>query len=118
MHELGITQGIIDRAREVAVENGARKVTDLYLTMTPAADFTFDSIEMYFEMLTEEDDLFQGARLHLQWAPVAATCLNCSDEFSTDAPQPICPQCGSTTVRLDPDAPMVQLTDVGIDEGD
>ncbi len=65
MHELGITQGIIDRAREVAVENGAHKVTELYLTMTPAADFTFDSIEMYFEMLTEEDDLFQGARLHL-----------------------------------------------------
>ena len=65
MHELGITQGIIDRAREAAVANGARKVTDLYLTMTPAADFTFDSIEMYFEMLTDEDDLFQGARLHL-----------------------------------------------------
>ena len=60
MHELGITQGIIDRAREVAVANGAHKVTDLYLTMTPAADFTFDSIEMYFEMLTEEDDSLPG----------------------------------------------------------
>ena len=118
MHELGITQGIIDRAREVAVANGARKVTDLFLTMTPAADFTFDSIEMYFEMLTDEDDLFQGARLHLQWAPVAATCLTCSDEFSTEAPRPACPQCGSAAVRLDPTAPMVQLTDVGVDEGD
>jgi len=116
VHELGITQGIIDRAREVAVANGAHKVTDLYLTMTPAADFTFDSIEMYFEMLTEEDDFFQGARLHLQWSPVAATCLSCSDEFSTEAPRPMCPQCGSATVRLDPNAPMVQLTDVGIDE--
>lgn len=116
MHELGITQGIIDRAREVAVANGARKVTDLYLTMTPAADFTFDSIEMYFEMLTEEDDLFGGGRLHLQWAPVAATCLDCSDEFATEAQRPVCPQCGSQKVRLDPDAPMVQLTDVGIDD--
>jgi Zn finger protein HypA/HybF involved in hydrogenase expression len=118
VHELGITQGIIDRAREAAVANGAHKVTDLYLTMTAAADFTFESIEMYFEMLTDEDDLFQGARLHLQWTPVAATCLSCSDEFKTDAPRPICPQCGSTTVRIDPNAPMVQLTDVGIDEGD
>lgn len=118
MHELGITQGIIDRARDVAVANGARKVTDLYLTMTPAADFTFDSIAMYFEMLTEEDELFRGAKLHLEWAPVAATCLGCSDEFSTDAQRPICPQCGSTTVRFDPTAPMVQLTDVGIDEGE
>jgi len=117
VHELGITQGIIDRAREVAVANGARKVSDLYLTMTPAADFTFDSIEMYFEMLTEEDELFRGAELHLDWAPVAATCLACSDEFSTDAPHPTCPQCGSAAIRFDPTAPMVQLTDVGIDDG-
>ena len=117
MHELGITQGIIDRARETAVANGARKVTGLNVVMTPAADFTQDSIEMYFEMLTGDDEFFRGARLHFEHKPVAATCLSCSDEFSTDAPHPICPQCGSLLVRLDPDAPMVQLTDIDIDDG-
>jgi len=116
VHELGITQGIIDRARDAAVANGARKVSDLYLTMTPAADFTFDSIEMYFEMLTDEDELFKGARLHLEWVPVVATCLNCGEEFTTEEPRPACPQCASAAVRLDPTAPMVQLTDVGIDD--
>jgi Zn finger protein HypA/HybF involved in hydrogenase expression len=117
VHELGITQGIIDRAREAALANGAHRVTDLYLTMTPAADFTQESIEMYFEMLAGEDEFFKGATLHFDHKPVAATCLSCSDEFTTEAPQPACPQCGSLMVRLDPDAPMVQLTDVGIDEG-
>jgi len=117
VHELGITQGIIDRAREAAGAHGARKVAGLYLVMTPAADFTQDSIEMYFEMLTSEDELFKGAALHFEHKPVAATCLSCSDEFSTDAPRPICPQCGSPVVRLDPDAPMVQLTDIDIDDG-
>jgi hydrogenase nickel incorporation protein HypA/HybF len=117
VHELGITQGIIDRAREAAVANGARKVAGLYLVMTPAADFTQDSIEMYFEMLAGDDELFKGAKLHVEHRPVAATCLSCSDEFSTDAPQPVCPQCGSLLVQLDPDAPMVQLTDIDVDEG-
>lgn len=116
MHELGITQGIIDRARETAQRHGARRVTDVYLVMTPAADFTQESIEMYFEMLTDDDELFKGAALHIEHQAVAATCLACSDEFSTDAPQPVCPQCGSTQVRFDPDAPMVQLTDIGIDD--
>ena len=116
MHELGITQGIIDRAREAAQANGALRVTELYLTMTPAADFSQDSIEMYFEMLTGEDEYFRGATLHFDHKPVSATCLSCSDEFSTDAPQPACPKCGSLLVRLDPDAPMVQLTDIGIDD--
>ncbi len=118
MHELGITQGIVDRAREAAVANGATKVTDLYLTMTAAADFTIDSIEMYFEMLTDEDDLLCGARLHVDWAPVAATCLECHEGFSTEAPRPTCPACGSQVVRLDPEAPMVQLTNVGIEGGE
>jgi Zn finger protein HypA/HybF involved in hydrogenase expression len=117
MHELGITQGIIDRAREAAVANGARRVAGLNLVMTPAADFTQDSIEMYFEMLAGEDELFKGAKLHFEHKPVAATCLDCSDEFSTDAPHPICPQCGSMLVKLDPEAPMVQLTDIDIDDG-
>ena len=117
MHELGITQGIIDRAREAAAGAGAEKVSDLFLLMTPAADFTQDSIEMYFEMLTQDDAMFAGARLHFDHQSVAATCLRCSDEFSTDAPHPVCPQCGSLEVRFDPDAPMVQLTDIGIDEG-
>ena len=117
MHELGITQGIIDRAREAGEANGAHRVTDLFLTMTPAADFSQDSIEMYFEMLAGEDEFFSGAKLHFEHKPVAATCLSCSDEFTTEEPRPVCPQCGSLTVRLDPDAPMVQLTDVGIDDG-
>jgi Zn finger protein HypA/HybF involved in hydrogenase expression len=117
VHELGITQGIIDRAREEAGANGARKVAGLYLVMTPAADFSQDSIEMYFEMLTSDDELFKGAALHFEHRLVAATCLSCSDEFSTDAPHPVCPQCGSLLVQLDPDAPMVQLTDIDIDDG-
>jgi hydrogenase nickel incorporation protein HypA/HybF len=118
VHELGITQGIIDRARDAALANGAHRVTDLYIVMTPAADFTQDSIEMYFEMLTDEDEFFRGAALHFTLEPVAATCLDCSDEFPTEAPHPFCPQCGSQRVRLDPEAPMVRLTDVGVDDGE
>jgi len=118
VHELGITQGIIDRAREAAVANHATKVTDVFLVMTPAADFTQDSIEMYFEMLTSEDEMFKGAALHVDHQPAAAACLKCGDEFSADASQPVCPQCGSRVVRFDPDAPMVQLTDVGVDDSE
>jgi len=44
-------------------------------------------------------------------------CLSCSDAFSTGAPHPICPQCGSLLVQLDLEAPMVRLTDIDIDHG-
>jgi Zn finger protein HypA/HybF involved in hydrogenase expression len=117
MHELGITQGIVDRAREAAQKAGAAKVADLYVTVTPAADFTTESIEMYYQMLTAEDTMFAGARLHFASAPVAALCLACGDEFVTDAPEPLCPQCNSNQVRFDPHAVMIQLTEINVDEG-
>jgi len=117
MHELGITQGIVDHAREAARANGAVRVTDLFLAMTPAADFSQDSIEMYFEMLTGDDGFFRGARLHFDHRPIAARCLECGEEFTVRTRHGSCPRCSSLTVTLDPDAPMVQLTDVTIDDG-
>jgi hydrogenase nickel incorporation protein HypA/HybF len=116
MHELGITQGIMERAREAAVAHHAGRVTDVYVVMTPAADFTEDSIRMYFAMLQEEDAYLRGAELHVEHRPVSAVCADCGDEFSVQAHGPACTQCGSFNVRLDPEAPMIQLTDVSIDD--
>jgi Zn finger protein HypA/HybF involved in hydrogenase expression len=118
VHELGITQGIVERAREAARQAGAVKVTDLFLTITPAADFQPESIKMYYEMLTDEDELLKGATLHFASAPIAATCLSCGEEFPTEAPQPLCPVCGSQQVRFDPREAMIQLTDLGVAEKD
>jgi Zn finger protein HypA/HybF involved in hydrogenase expression len=116
VHEMGITQGVIDRAREAARIEGAERISALYLTITPAADFTRESIEMYFEMLAGEDPLFDGAILLWEEAPVSVTCLNCSEEFSTEAPHPVCPRCGSLQVRFDPRDALLQLTGIGIDD--
>lgn len=116
MHELGITQGIIDRARAAAREAGGIRISRLYVAMTPAADFTQDSIEMYFEMLAGEDELFRGAELEFQWGSAAATCLACGCSFEADQPGATCSQCGGTQLRFDPDSPMIQLTGLDIVE--
>lgn len=118
MHELGITEGILRRAREAAVAAGAVRIIAAHVVITPAADFTRDSIEMYFEMLTADDELFRGARLLWQEAPAQAACLECATEFEAREARPACPQCGSRQVRFDPDSPMIQLTDVSIAEAD
>jgi Zn finger protein HypA/HybF involved in hydrogenase expression len=118
VHELGITQGIIDRAREAALAASARRVSDLYIVTTPAADFTQESIEMYFEMLTADDELFAGATLHFTAEAAEAACLACGQEFTTEIREPVCPSCGSQQVRFDPHAVMIRLTDIGIDDGE
>lgn len=119
MHELGITEGIIQRAREAAQAAGGVRVTDVYLTITPAADFTVDSIEMYFEMLTGDDDYFRGAKLHWDEQTAAASCLECGTAFQASETRPVCAQCGGRQVRFDLRAPMLQLVGVDVaEEGD
>ena len=119
MHELGITEGIIERAREAAQAAGGVKVADVYLTITPAADFTVDSIEMYFEMLTDDDDYFCGARLHWETQTAAASCLQCGAAFQASETRPVCPHCGGRQVRFDARAAMLQLVGVDVvEEGD
>lgn len=117
MHELGIAQGILDRARDAAQANGAFRVTDLFVTITAAADFTEDSLAMYVEMLTCEEALFRDVRLHVEHAPARAHCLGCGEEFLASARDDGCPRCCRAMVRFDAQAPMVQLTDISIDEG-
>jgi Zn finger protein HypA/HybF involved in hydrogenase expression len=116
VHELGITQGIIDRAREAARREAAGRVRRLHLALTPAADFSAESIELYFAMLSEGDPLFAGASLEFGTGPAGAVCLACGDEFVTEAEQPLCPQCGSSQVRFDPRSPMVQLVAIDVDD--
>jgi Zn finger protein HypA/HybF involved in hydrogenase expression len=119
MHELGITEGIIGRAREAAQAAGGVRVTDVYLRITPAADFTIDSIEMYFEMLTADDDYFRGVKLHWEQQTAAASCLECGAAFQAAETRPVCPHCGGRQVRFDLRAPMLQLVGVDVaEEGD
>ncbi len=116
MHELGITQGIVDRARDAAVEGGAKQVTDVSIVMTPAADFTEDSIVMYFDMLTQDDDLLRGAALHVEHRPVSAVCLDVRSRVQRRfAGAGVC-AVRIAQVRLDPEAPMILLTEVVIDD--
>jgi Zn finger protein HypA/HybF involved in hydrogenase expression len=119
MHELGITQGIIDRARAVAGEAGAVGVRTLYVTVTPAADFTRESIEMYFEMLAGDDDFFRGAALVFEEGAATAVCLKCGETFAAAGARPLCARCGGSQLSYDRQAPMIQLTGVDVvEEGD
>jgi Zn finger protein HypA/HybF involved in hydrogenase expression len=119
VHELGITQGIIDRARAAAVESGAVRVRALYVTVTPAADFTRESIEMYYEMLAGDDDFFRGAALVFEEGAAAAVCLACGQVFEASGARPACPACGGDQLSYDPQARMIQLTGVDVvEEGD
>ena len=98
MHELPVTQGIIDVAVETAAANNANCITDIYLVIGDLTSIVDDSIQFYFDFLSK-DTLAAGATLHFQRN--TATCLNCSHQWPVTPPLLAeCPKCESAQVQI------------------
>uniref|UniRef100_A0A7C4KJ63 Hydrogenase maturation factor HypA n=1 Tax=Anaerolinea thermolimosa TaxID=229919 RepID=A0A7C4KJ63_9CHLR len=98
MHELSVTENILAICEKHAKENGASKVTDIYLTIGQLSSIVDDSVQFYWDIISQ-DTLCVGARLHFQRVPAKLKCNQCGHEFTLKGELTLCPQCGS--VRID-----------------
>ncbi len=99
MHELAVTESILDLAVKYARQAEARRVTDLYLVIGRLSSVVDDSVQFYWELLSEKT-LCEGSRLHFQRVPAQLTCLECSNAYELDSELEPCPNCGSPKVKV------------------
>ncbi len=100
MHELPVTQGIIDVAIEAAKANNASRITDIYLVIGDLTSIVDDSVQFYFDFLSK-DTLAAGATLHFQRKSATATCQDCAHQWPVTPPLlPECPNCNSARVQI------------------
>ncbi len=108
MHEMPVTQGILNMALDAAA---GRRVTDIYLQVGRMAAIVPSSVEVFFDHLSK-GTLAEGARLHFETLPVEMTCLDCGQaadlsQWTDDRPQVIMARaiargcaCGSKRLRV------------------
>ena len=94
MHELSITQNILDIVTEHAQRASARKVTAINLVVGDLTGFVDDSIQFYFDMLSPET-LAAGARLVIRRFPARVRCRACGEEFGPKDLNWACPSCSA-----------------------
>ena len=95
MHELAVTQSILDIASRHAEQAGAQRILAINLVIGELTGFVDDSIQFYFDFLTE-DTLAQGARLHFERVPARVQCHDCGAEYAPpDSRRWACPQCNA-----------------------
>jgi hydrogenase nickel incorporation protein HypA/HybF len=99
MHELAVTQSILDLALKYADQAAAKQVTDIHIVMGELSSNVDDSIQFYWDFIAE-GTLAEGAKLHFQRVPAEFECLNCSHKYHPTDVDLICPDCGSTRVRI------------------
>ncbi|HMB22279.1 MAG: hydrogenase maturation nickel metallochaperone HypA [Chloroflexota bacterium] len=99
MHELAVTQSILDLALKHADQAAAKRVTDIHIVLGELSSNVDDSIQFYWDIIARET-LAEGARLHFQRVPAEFECLNCSHKYNLAYTELVCPDCGSTRVKI------------------
>lgn len=95
MHEMSVTQSVLDIVLEQAKEAGATKVNGVKLRFGTLTAIVPDCVAFYFEQLTE-GTLAQGAKLDVEMVPLRMKCPQCSEEFEgTDELDMTCPKCAN-----------------------
>lgn len=92
MHEMALTQSIIDITTESARQHGAEKVLKITLTVGQLADVVVDSLRFCFEAITP-GTMLEGAELEIDEVEAAAVCIQCGVEFQPDPLDFTCPAC-------------------------
>lgn len=101
MHELSITQSILDIALRHAEKAGARRILAINLVIGELTGFVDDSIQFYFDFMSKET-LAQDGQLNFERIAARVRCHECGAEYAPpDSRLWMCPECealGSTVI--------------------
>jgi hydrogenase nickel incorporation protein HypA/HybF len=99
MHELSVTENILDIASKQAEKEAASKVTDIYLVIGHLSSIVDDSVQFYWDIITK-DTICEGSTLHFERIQAKFRCNSCKKEFNLDDRISFCPECKSNNITL------------------
>jgi len=100
MHELSITQSILEIALRHGEQAKASKINSLLLVIGQLSSVVDDSIQFYWDMIAK-DTLAEGAQLNFRRIPAQLECQECNQTYSLESNQlEGCPACESIKVKV------------------
>lgn len=98
MHELAITESIIETAAPIAKKQGAKRILEIHLSLGAMSGIVPSCIEYYFDEISK-DTIAEGAKIVCEIRPVTIKC-SCGYEGSISERSVICPACQGTSYKV------------------
>ena len=99
MHELAITQSMLDLVLEQAEKAGAREVGRINLVIGEMTGVVGDCVQFYFDFLSK-GSIAEGAALSFKVIPTMARCRGCDKTFELKEFDWACPYCQGNNMEI------------------
>jgi len=80
MHELSVTENILEIASRHAIKANAHSISDIHIVIGQLSSIIDDSVEFYWDIISE-GTICKGARLHFSRIPARLECLDCGNTY-------------------------------------
>jgi hydrogenase nickel incorporation protein HypA/HybF len=99
MHELSVTQNVLDIVCRHAEQAKARRVVRIHLVVGELSSIIDDSVQFYFDYLAQ-DTLAAGAELSFSRLAATVRCEACGHSWQPQDADWTCPSCGQAQARI------------------
>jgi hydrogenase nickel incorporation protein HypA/HybF len=99
MHELSVTQSVLEIATRHAQKAGASRITGLNLVIGQLSSIVDDSVQFYWDIIAQ-GTLAEGAILNFLRRPIELNCLDCNEKYHPVGEDFACPVCGSIRIKV------------------
>ena len=98
MHEVDITQSILEIALKAAGEQNASRIRVISLVMGPFSGVVPECVQMYLDVLARGTPA-EGARIEARTLPLKVECLDCGQQSEVTREDIRCPFCGGMRLK-------------------
>ena len=102
MHELSVTESILNIVLKHAQTNGAEKIIAISLKIGELSELVGDCIQHYFDYMSK-GTIAEGAKIDVERSPIIFQCRDCQRTFEVslrDTKDFACTNCGRSNVSL------------------
>jgi hydrogenase nickel incorporation protein HypA/HybF len=99
MHELAVTESILEIALRHAQRAGATRIADIHLVIGQLSSIVDESVSFYWDIISK-GTIAEEAQLHFKRIEAQMECLQCNHRYNPTEGDLICPLCGSLKVKV------------------
>jgi len=99
VHELAVTQNILDIVLSEAKAAQANKVTKISLVIGELSGIVSDCVLFYFDFI-KKGNAAEEAAIDFRLVPVELRCRDCLTNFNPKDSAWVCPNCQSTSLEV------------------